>query len=82
MTVKESRPYIERCWERRLAERAILGFCGVELPWVKATQEKAGHASLRCQGIGEACGGVFIKQCTIDLIDEAALRMACRTCPD
>lgn len=71
----ESDPYLRRCLEREAVDRAILGFCGVQLPWMTdAPQAK------RAQGIGEFCGKSCLAECTQYFGD--GLAQACRTCPN
>lgn len=71
----ESEPYLRRCLERQVVDRAILGWCGVELPWLTDKP-----AATRVQRIGEFCGGSCLEECRAYFGD--GLAQACRTCPN
>ena len=61
-------------------ERAVLGFCGVTLPWLGETSATGAKSATRNQTIGQFCGSSCIKECTAVFGDGIA--NACRTCPD
>jgi hypothetical protein len=67
---------IRRRTEHREAERAILGFCGIQLPWLSRET-----AELAPQGIGQACGQhpEMLKLCGAFYGDQLAV--GCRRCP-
>ena len=82
VTVEAAKPYLQRMQERRAVDLAILGLCGVQLPWLNSHGhvKKALPMVREDVVIGGYCHGRGVSDCTKQF--GAALWLACRTCPD
>ena len=75
----EVEPYLQRRTEHREYERAVLGWCGVQLPWLLPTSPLAKPAIPQDQGLGQACQQQMVPLCRDFFGDQ--LPVLCRTCP-
>lgn len=77
-----AKPFMQRMMEKRAVDLALLGFCGVQLPWLNS-HGKVKKALPMMQAdvtIGGYCHGDGIADCTRQF--GVALWLCCRTCPD